>query len=205
MLTNIATMWPPAPSPEQPQTGTKTKHENTTDSIIVESLADLHEPAWWSGVRVAVHNHENGVQVRLLKGDGTPVFDSEPDTCDWFQNTDTWVKFPWPIPAAMARTLDIKLEVTVLEPAAGAEPFVALTTCFHEMPHMPTRDHYLFVNGDGRPVHVWNGVKRLDGTPHLRVEPEWRKIHWVVPPSAYLFSWETKAFCIHAWTEHVMV
>ena len=197
MLTTIATIWPPAPGP---QTGTKTLHG--TGPVLTERLHDLHDPAWWSGVRVATVE-PMGFQIRLLKGDGSTVFDLAADACTWVQNTGSWVQFPWPIPAAMGKALDMKLEVTTID---GSNTFMSVVTCFHELPLMPLRDRYLFVNADGRILQVWNGGKLLDGTPDRGLPPVWRTIHHVVPPTRLLSDWSDETlFCIHEWDEIVQV
>jgi len=167
---------------------------------LTESLADLHEPAWWSGVRVATVVPA-GFQVRLLKGDGSPVFDLAAEACTWVQNTHSWVQFPWAIPAAMGKALDMKLEVTILEESF---PFMEVITCFHELPQMPPRDSYLFTNTSGSLLQVWNGVKKKDGTPDRGLSPAWRTIHRIVPPMRLLQGWDDNAhFCVHEWDEVV--
>jgi len=197
MLTTVATLWPPAPGPQQTQTGTKTMHG--TGPVLIEKLNDLHEPAWWSGVRV-VTAEPMGFRIRLLKGDGSPVFDLAEEACTWVQNSGSWVQFPWAIPAAMGKAIDMKLEVSALK---GSGLFTAVTCCFHELPNLKLRDRYLFMNAEGGFLHVWNGFKKEDGAPGRGLQPVWRTIHGVIPPTQMLTDWNNSDFCIHEWSDKV--
>ena len=189
-------IWPPI---DDPTIGIKTLHPQDAH-CVTETLANLHEPAWWSGVRVSVisaRDRDPVVHVRLVKPDGTPAIDR--GICEWFQNTDTWILFPWAIPAAMATKLDLRLVVTLVDPV---EPvYIGVKTCFHEMPYMPPRDKYLFVDDAGCVLHYWNGRLHADGTPSRGHPPTWRTIHRVILPS---WKWnDNRMFCIHAWDEIV--
>jgi hypothetical protein len=196
-----------------PSFGTKTLHPQYNKRIVEETLAGLHEPAWWYGVRVLVVTPnrvlENiRVRVRLLKPDRSPAFDLDP--YDWTQNTNEWIQFPWAIPAAMATALDLRLEVSLVEEDVKDinEPlYITVKTCFREMPHMLPRDKYLFVNHEGRILHFWNGRQHVDGVPPHGENPGrgdhpvWRTIHRVVAP---FWMWdETTVFCVHEWDEVV--
>jgi len=196
MLSNIATFWPPNPGPQQTETGTKTR-QTYFDTALVESLADLHEPAWWSGLRISTP-HKMGFHVRLLRRDGSPVFESADE---WTQPSGEWRNFPWPIPAAMGRELGIRLEVVPIDPADNGM-LVVLTTCFHELPLMGPRDRYLFVNAEGAALQIWDGKRHISSSPQRGPPPAWRTIHSVVPP--LLEKWTGALdFCIHDWTETV--
>jgi len=215
MLSNLQTFWPPRPGPREPQTGTKiSDHTATTVDPIRENLTDLHEPAWWSGIRVTVSTHNHRIDrgqacVRLIKADGSPAFDLAPTECEWIQTYNTWTKFPWAIPAAMATTLDLRIEVTLLD-VPNSPSFARLTACFHEMPFLRPRDRYLFVDSGGKILQQWNGRQHADGvpgrnnTPGRGDNPVWRTIHHVVPPSSMLQDWDdTTVFCVHDWDEIV--
>jgi hypothetical protein len=204
--------WPPISG--DATVGTKTLQPQYNKRIVEENLSDLHEPAWWSGVRVTVATPnrvlENvHVHVRLMKPDRTPAIDL--GSCDWVQVTNTWTRFPWAIPAAMAKALDLRLEVTLIEDedvTAVNEPlYVTMKTCFHEMPHLPPCDNYLFVNDDGYILQFWNGLQHVDGVPPSRhndgrgYDPLWYTNHRVVAP---LWMWdETLVFRVHDWNEQV--
>ena len=196
MLKTVTTLWPPPPG--SVQTGTKTKLGYGPK--IIESLNDLHEPAWWTGVRVATVV-PMGFYVHLLKGDGTPVIDLATEACTWVQTTHSWVQFPWAIPAGMAKALDMKLEITTID---GSAPFMEVITCFHELPQMPTNDRYLFTDAEGQLLQVWNGKILKDGTPDRGTPPVWRTLHHIVPPPRLLQNWTgDTVFCVHEWDETV--
>jgi len=197
-------LWPPTDD----STGFKTLQSQ--DGHCVEILANLHEPAWWTGVRVSVTSGPKPepnpepdpvVHVQLVKPDGTPAIDK--GLCEWFQNTNTWMPFPWAIPAAMATKLDLRLVITVVDKTVNPdEPVhISVRTCFHEMPYMPPRDKYLFVDDAGCVLHYWNGRLHMDGTPNRGYSPTWRTIHRVILP---MWKWDdNKMFCIHGWDEIV--
>lgn len=190
----IRTLWPPPP--DSSQVGKTTKMGT---GPIIQSLADLHEPAWWTGVRVAAMAPKE-FNVRLLKGDGTPVFDHAADTCTWVQNANTWIQFPWAIPAAMGKALDIKLEITVTD---GSAPFMDVAVCFHELPLMSTKDRYFFADAEGRLLQVWNGKIQKDGTPDRGPPPIWRTIYRIIPPTRLLDEYPDSVLCVHEWNEIV--
>jgi len=204
--------WPPVTG--DPTVGTKTLQSQYNTRRAEEQLADLHAPAWWSGVRVVMATPTRTldrahVHVRLMKPDRTPAIDL--GSCDWVQVTNTWTRFPWAIPAAMAKALDLRLEVTLVDDeylASVNEPIhILVKTCFHEMPHLPPRDKYLFVNDEGRILHFWNGRQHADGVPPHGDHPGrgdypvWRTVHRVVAPLA---QWDdATVFCVHEWDEVV--
>ena len=199
MLSDIATLWPPQPGPNQTQTGTKTKHP-VRNSAVSESLTDLHKPAWWTGVRVNVPDtgHDVYAYVSLVKADGSPVFATG---CEWVQPTRVWYQFPWAIPAAMGKALGIRVDVRLMD---NEEHYIGLTTCFHEMPLLPPNDRYLFISAAGTVIQQWNGLQDVYGTPAHGDAPVWRTIHRLVPPSELLDTWDdNKMFCIHDWSEVV--
>ena len=176
--------------------------------VVTEDLTDLHESAWWTGVRVSVATPNRMlsdviVHVRLMKSDGTPAIDL--GFCDWIQTSRTWRKFPWAIPAAMATALDLRLEATLInieELDAINEPiYIGLKTCFHEMPHIPSRDNYLFVDENGRILQHWNGLQNAGGTPRQGDDPVWNAPHRVVADGVVT----NKIVCIQSWNDLVVV
>jgi hypothetical protein len=188
MLSNIVTLWPPRPSPQQPETGTKTLGEENT------TLTDLHEPAWWTGLKLAAGTRTGRVEdasywVRLLRADGKPVFDGDAHTCEWVQNVSTWHAFPWPIPAAMAKAVGARLEITAVDPDNAV--FMVATACFHELDRLDTNDMYVFTDEQDYPVHLWNGRQQADGSK-LRgdLSPSGSRVpHVVIPPTRLISVW----------------
>lgn len=156
---------------------------------ISESLADLHAPAWWSGVKVIASKTPDTIfNMQMIAGDHV-LF-------EWTQRGDaTWVPLPWPIPAAAGKDMDLRLV------ASASEPLIfAMKTCFHELPGMQMRDRYLFVTKEGRPVLFWDGVKHTWNVPERDGDPPtWRTLHWLVRPTGQGGASETG--CFHAWDE----
>lgn len=173
-----------------------------TRGNVCESLADLHEPAWWSGVRVWAARPVE-LRITLTKGDDTPVFDLAPEMCTWTQATGEARPLPWAIPAAMGKALNVKVRVSFVNPEDD-DLFVVVTVYFHELPQMLPRERYLYMANDGSIIQVWDGKKREDGTPNRGPPPTWRTIHRVVPPTEMLADWnDHTVFCIHEWSEKV--
>lgn len=174
-----------------PHFGTKTVHEEIRPKYKL-TMNGLHNPAWWSCLRLISQDHPHGqFRVRLLKSDGMPVFDN--GRCEWIQNAAPWYYLPWAIPATMADSMGIYFEITSLD---TTEPtFVVLTIGFHEMPQLSPYDRYLFVLGDGSIQMAWDGHTR--SFP----EPAWGERHLVITHIAnnesdtvdyYPMDWQNK-------------
>jgi len=154
--------------------GTKTLH-GVISAGHKETLDSLHNPAWWSYLRLVSPYYPAGqFRVRFLKSDGLPVFDN--GSCEWIQASGQTHHLPWAIPATMADTLGIYCDITCLD---TAEPtFVTRILGFHEMPHLSPYDRYLFVNEHGNIMMAWEGQFRI------WPEPAWGERHRVVSPLA---------------------
>lgn len=201
MLSEIAAHWPPAPSPDQPETGHKTLNEQHAGAYR-ETLVGLHEPAWWTGVRLTTPNHPQlRFRVRLLKLHDEPAFRLAADACTWTQQSGEWVKFPWAFPAMMANMMGLQLEITPLDAPEGGV-WINTRIAFHEIPDIRAHEPLLFVSANGRVQHYWNGRQHVWGNLDEGAEPRWQTIHIPVPPSSHLAGWnDNKLFCIHAWNE----
>ena len=203
MLSNITTIWPPNPSPEQPQTGTKSLFA-TLSNPVTESLADLHTGAWWSGIKITasmagqIQAHAQ-FRVRLITAGGLPAFDAAPDACEWVQSNTQWRKLPWPISAEMAKAMDLRIQVTLLDHPQNT--LISLKLSFHELPLMPMADHYMFIDAHGTPMHHWNGVQGVDGSRFRGDPPPWGSPHHIVPLSQNISAgWDLGgAFIFHSW------
>ena len=155
--------------------GTKTLY-GVISANHKETLDSLHNPAWWSYLRlVSPYYPEGQFRVKFLKSDGLPVFDN--GSCEWTQAAGQTRHLPWAIPATMADTLGIYCEITCLE--TDAPTFVTRILGFHEMPQLSPYDHYLFVDGSGHIKMAWAGQFRI------WPEPAWGERHRVVTPLAY--------------------
>jgi len=174
-----------------------------------ESLVGLHNPAWWTGVRLTVSEpeyKEAQFRVRLLTEDGLPAFGVAPQACEWTQLNRQWCAFPWPIPAAAATDIELVAEITFLD--SDQPVFASIVFSFHEMKLMAVRDRYLFITEKGNIVQQWNGRRHSWGSPLSGAPPEWRTTHSVVPPMSMIldtYGWEDDVFCIHEWDERYSV
>jgi hypothetical protein len=197
MLSSIRAAWPPEPGPEQTTTGYKQFIGDVVE-VHRESLDSLHEPAWWTGVRVYTPGPERICSLRLVSRDGALGREFE-----WTQTTGVWTAFPWPIAAHVANAMDLKLEIRVEE----AIP-VSMRVCFHEMPDMPNDVNYLLFGLNGDPVAAWHASQRefvLRGSEGVA----WNSIHFLVPKSERLLqspSWDDdRLVCFHHWAERVII
>lgn len=190
MISNITTIWPPNPSPEQPQTGTKSRFVTVSTDYIEESLTDLHLPAWWSGLQIKASIagsilEDAQFHVRLVTASGRPAFDAASNACEWEQANSEWQKLPWPISATMAKTMDLRIQITPR--GCPRDVFLIIKTSFHEMPLMPVHAHYVYHDTLGAPIHCWNGMQNVEGTQYRNVDaPSWGQEHHRVPPSSLI-------------------
>ena len=198
MFSDLATAWPPSAGPTQGY-----KHESTRISADEEysfSLQRLHAGAWWTGFYIATTEPGIEVHVVLRRSDGAVAFDTAIDQCKWTQQAGMWIHFPWPIPAAMADTMGLYLDVSV-----SAATHISMKAAFHELAGLDQADPYLFIAGDGVPVHHWN--QQLWGNPVTGFNPVWGLAHTVVPTMAQLLAtgeWnDNKLFAIQEWTDIV--
>jgi hypothetical protein len=155
--------------------GTKT-HHGLIQPNHKESMSSLHNPAWWTYVKLTSAYHvEDQFLVRLLKTGGDFAFDNK--SCIWTQNSGKIHHLPWAIPAKLADAMGLYLEITCLE--TDLPTFVSRVIGFHEMPHMSPYDRYLFVDGSGHIKMAWAGQFRV------WPEPAWGESHRIVTPLAY--------------------
>ena len=216
MLSDIYAHWTPD---AHPSVGYK-QYPKLYRGPVQESLGDLHEPAWWTGFRIAtpapsISSPGPGpgpvhMTVRLLRQDGSPAF-------PFYEEIPTqvgcWTPFPWAIPAKMATIMGLYLDITGLP---DSQPY-SVRIAFQEMKQLSVQDRYLFVE-NGEVHHMWDGRRKVCNGRNIRMEPGmdcrirlgepmWRTFHILVPPMSRLISeprWDDdKPFCIHAWDEPV--
>lgn len=177
-------------------------------STITESMVGLHEPAWWTGLRITTLDQPHPeflYRVRLLRGDGELAFDAVPHLCEWIQRGGQLLPFPWPIPAIMATEMKLSVKITPVD--AGPSDTLCIILTFHEMSAIPPTDKFLFATEQGGIVQYWNGKTHVGGSRLGGKEPTWRTLHSIVPPMTRLLStipWnDAKPFCAHEWGELV--
>lgn len=123
LLLKLRTVWPP--NLQRAETGYKTKQADYTGTAIVESLDDLHEHSWWTGLKIVVGGDaqreflvtlvdKEGVlsTLRVMSGEVQP--------------------FQWALPAHVATAREIKLHITPVLP--GPIPYVNVISYFYDMP-----------------------------------------------------------------------
>lgn len=206
-LSSIRTAWPPAPSPEQPQTGWKMLTHSGAEPWT-ETLVGLHVPAWWTGLRLTAAEGWNTVyNVRLRfrsrddEGVGLP---SQPEECQWTQTSGDWHPLPWALPASMASHMDLELLVTPVD-NIPAGLVTSVRIAFHELGQIQDYDSLFFCNDQGRPVHMWHGRERCWGTPTEGNHPEWRRIHAIVPSMRWLLQvpWDDRYLRLNSWNDQI--
>ena len=197
MLSSVRTAWPPEPGPEQ-ATGYKQFMGDVFEAHS-ESLDSLHEPAWWTGVRVYTPGEPRVCSIRLVGRNGPLGREFE-----WNQPTGVWTAFPWPIAAHIGKAMGLCLELQFIA-VEEAIP-VSLRICFHEMPDMPNDVPYLFFDTNGSAVAAWHASQQefvLRGSEGAA----WNSIHFLVPRMNRLLtspSWDDdRLVCFHDWSERV--
>ena len=140
-----------------------------------EPMSSLHNPAWWTYLKLVSPYTESQYMVRLLKADGSIAFTNK--SCVWTQNDGQTRYLPWAIPAKLADAMGLYLEITCLE--TDIATFVTRVIGFHEMPHLSPYDRYLFVDGAGHMVLAWDGMSKQ------QPDPVWGEPHQIVTPLAY--------------------
>lgn len=206
MLSSIRTAWPPAPSPEQPQTGWKML-THSGSSQWKETLVGLHVPAWWTGLRLtAAEGWDTTYRVRLRRFHDLPAFpDAGADfSCEWVQKSGDWHPFPWALPASMATTGGFFLEITPTENVPN-NLITSVRICFHELPRLLDADRYLFCDDNGVLIQMWNGIQKTWGTPIQGDQIQWQCHHVVVPTLKWLLhhAWDDRTHRPNDWAHGV--
>lgn len=194
MISDIHNSWPPIFGSEN--VGNKTilrKIAESTHSVL-ETLVGLHEPAWWTGIRVSAprdDGFEGPVRISINL-----------NHMSWTQPIGELGPFPFPIPARLATEQKLDVAITI-DDYVGP---IAICISFQEMTGLPVRDKYVFARPDGSLVMTWDGATRSLSTPDVGVDPIWRTIHYVVPMMQELIEGTNtlpSMSCIHDWADTV--
>ncbi|NDE14513.1 hypothetical protein EBZ80_06235 [bacterium] len=205
MFSAITETWPPAPGPEQPTTGER-HAAGILDGSTSESLAELHDGGWWIGSQLSVPADcvVTTFRVRLQSTDGEVVLG------EWQQAAGATLRFPWPIPAAMATNLGLILKIRSVPPedAENAPPVdVSRRIFWKELPDIAQTDRFVFLNhGDHHPRMYWNGAQEQWGEQGSEQPPSWGLEHIVVPPLAEILAGEVlypERWTLMAWTNDI--
>ena len=194
MLSDIVRSWPPRPGPEEVHTGYK-QTLMRPDSVFgfTETLDDLHEPAWWTGVKLITTDADAERAVftlRLMDRYGQPFFHEAPV---WDQRANVWTPFPWPIPEAFAALRGLRLRVSRID---SDEPlFMSMRTCFHDMSLMSPLAPYIFLDTEEKPILYWDGLRW--GSPQSGSLP--RLTYTPIPPFEKLSGWNDTLLMLDRW------
>jgi hypothetical protein len=190
MIGNLCDAWPPAseeaPDPHQ---GTKTT-DGYMDVRLRETLHDLHDGAWWSGVKIlAPRNTDARFKIKFILNDGSRLWP------DWDQTVEQgdWTPFPWLIPAIMAREMGLCLKIKQVDSDTNGCIFTRRVLSFLECPDMSDGKSLLFVDDDGDLRGYWDTTQGRYGayaerTMRENPTPRWGSEHTVVPPTDRLIT-----------------
>lgn len=194
MIGSLCDAWPPATeSAPAANQGTKTM-DGYMDIYCRETLHDLHDGAWWTGLRIlAPRNPSARFKVKVIRNDGERIWP------DWQQDADDWQSFPWPIPAAMAREMGLCIKIKQIDSDANGCIFTRRVLSFLECPDMPSTESLLFVDDDGDLFGYWDAAQgrygaRADYDEAENPTPRWGTDHLVIPLSSQLITrrdWDT--------------
>ena len=176
-----------------------------------ETLVGLHVPAWWTGLRLtAAGGWDTTYRIRLrlrLHMQGPAAYAGD---CEWVQKSGDWHPLPWALPASMATSMNLHLEIT---PTANAPNnlVTAVRIGFHEQPQLADTGRYLFCDENGELVQLWNGGQRAWGAPGfdagdpLQGPPPVIRDYVVVPTMKWLLhhDWDDRTHRPNDWAHRV--
>jgi len=125
ILSTLRTLWPPV-IPDI-NTGYKTFRTEYNGETIVKSLEDLHQYAWWTGLKIAASGDE---QREFL----VTLVDSEGVLCTLRVQTGEVQPFQWALPAHVAAGRRVELHIAPILP--DPIQYVNIISYFHEMPEV---------------------------------------------------------------------
>jgi hypothetical protein len=134
----LRTVWPP--SLENPESGYKTKRTEYTGATITESLNDLHEHAWWTGLKIVVGGVDTNPEFLVT------LFDSEGVLSTLRVRAGEAQPFQWALPANVTHDREIGLHIAPI--LSDPIPYVNVITYFHEMPPLHPLPSMIFICDD---------------------------------------------------------
>ena len=138
LLAKLRTVWPP--SLNDVGTGYKIKQADYTGATIVETLDDLHEHGWWTGLKIVVGGVEDQREFLVTLVDKDGVLSTLRVMSGEIQ------PFQWALPAhvATARSIQIHVVPVLSDPI----PYVNMISYFYDMPPMDptTTIHFIMDN-----------------------------------------------------------
>lgn len=172
MISSIVNTWPPAPSPDQQNTGWRTTFFEGAESL--ESIADLHAGSWWTGVRLVTSSPNDQFHIKIVDREGIEMFGS------WTQRVSEWMPLPSPIPCGMGKHLGLSLKITSTSTIPPS--IVGCKISFHDLQLVDETARFVFMEGGtGGTLLFWNGTTKIWGTPYDGPAPDWGFPHFIVP------------------------
>ena len=117
----------------------RTECKGSLDTMKV-SMTDLHQGAWWTGLRLDIPSTPQEFLVTLVDLEG--IMSSLRIT------TGEWQPFQWAIPAHVAQQRQMMIHVTPILPESGPIPFLQITLCFEELPPLNPKTAFHFLWDD---------------------------------------------------------
>lgn len=202
--------WPPAPGPTQPHTGYKTINTEVRRTFTV-GLTELHEGAWWKGVRLMHASTEHMLFYVELAADitgGDGVVQPFGMNLAWYQEPGEWKALPWAIPARLATLMGLHLVITVIT-TAESPYWINTRLSFQDIGAASPTDQYVFVREGGEIAAAWDDYCSGWATETQGYVPRWATAHLVIPPMSYILrhpEWTgTDTLCLMRWRDPVKV
>jgi hypothetical protein len=127
ILPKLRTVWPP--SLQRAEMGYKKKVSEFTGATLVETLDDLHEHAWWTGLKIVVGGLEDPQEQREFL---VTLVDTEGVLCSLQVRSGEAQPFQWALPARVATARSVQLHIAPVLPSPI--PYVNIISYFHELP-----------------------------------------------------------------------
>lgn len=142
MIATLRTIWPP-----REDTGTMTNRTEYKGSLtpMKISMTDLHQGAWWTGLRIDVSGRETIPQEFLVTEFLVKLVDMEGIISSLRITTGEWQPFQWTLPAHVAQQRQMMIHVTPVSPETDSSSFLQVKLCFEELPPLnpKTAVHFL--------------------------------------------------------------
>lgn len=224
-LSSLNTWPPPLPLPLQEtssQQPPSVLHIRQTEGIHLasarmrESLYDIPERSWWTGIRITSNSSSSSLQsvdefrVKIVTNDGTKVFPA------WTQKSGDWTLFPFVVPARMAQELGICVQFKKIlptptptdasgneqQPQMNDEIYTQRVLTYLDCSEMDPDQSLLFLDDDDKIYGYWDGIQRAYGRRETQNKPEnptprWGTVHLRIPTTETLVvrqDWITNQF-----------
>lgn len=178
MFGAIGPHWPPVAGDSEVGWKHRVIHGITRHT---ETLDGLHEPYWWTGLRIAVAPTSDAdrvidpitASIHLRTGDGATI-------ARWNQEVGQWCHLPWPLPAKAATQQRFALDISLDAPAMDA---LAIYVSNQRLTGTPSVPRFCFFDGSGALTALWAPNQDLWCQPQedAGVYPAWNTTYVVVP------------------------